>query len=720
MKAWRSFSGITFVALLASIATAHAEAPIGFRRDVMPVFMRAGCNTGACHGSARGQDGFHLSLFGYDPDGDHFRLTREMTGRRLNFGVPEESLLLQKATGAVAHTGGKRFEKNSELYQTLLRWIEQRAPNDPPDTPFATSLEVSPKEILLEGENTEHQLTVHARYSDGSVRDVTSLAVFLSNNEGSAKISVDGMITAKQRGEAFVMARFATFTVGAEVIVRPKGLVFEPSTLAPRNYIDELNDGKLRKLCIQPSEVCTDEAFFRRVYIDLIGRLPNTEEQTAFLANADENKRAKLIDALLRRKEFVDLWVMKWAEMLQIRSSQDITYKNALLYYEWLQQQLAENVPVNEIARQLIASSGGTFANPAASYYQAETDPLKLAEDTAQAFLGVQIKCAQCHNHPFDQWTMNDYRGFVGFFTQIGRKKGEDARETIIFDRHEGESKHPVSGKNVAPKFLGGAEPGASEKDRREMLAEWIAAPENPWFARHVANVVWANFFGRGIVEPVDDVRISNPPSNAALLDALGRKFAASNYDLRQLVREICNSRTYQTSSVTNETNQDDARNFSHSAIRRIRAEVMLDSISQVTNTTDKFRALPRGAHAVEIPDGQTSSYFLKTFGRATRETPCSCEVSMEPNLSQALHLLNGDTVPKKIKEGAVVKQLLAQGKTPSEVLENLYLRCFVRKPTEAERANLEPMLAAATDKQKVLDDVFWALLNSKEFMFNH
>ncbi|MEA3186640.1 MAG: hypothetical protein QOD99_470, partial [Chthoniobacter sp.] len=454
--------------------------------------------------------------------------------------------------------------------------------------------------------------------------------------------------------------------------------------------------------------------------LDVTGLLPTPEEHDRFLADTDEQKRGKLIDALLARPEFVDLWVMKWAELLQIRSSNDISYKSAVIYFNWLRDQITGDVPVNQIVKQLVASSGGTFENPAAGFYQFETDPLKLAEDTAQAFLGVQMKCAQCHNHPFDRWTMNDYRGFVGFFTQVARKKGEDPRETVVFDRHEGESKNPITNAVVAPKFLGGIAPDVKGRDRREALAEWLAGPDNPYFAKHFANVVWAQFFGRGIIEPVDDVRVSNPASNPELLDALAKRLVEDQYDFKRLVRDICNSRTYQLSSRTNETNESDARNFSHSAVRRLRAEVMLDCITEVTGTRSKFKGMPLGARAVQIADGQTSSYFLKTFGRATRETPCACEVSMEPNLSQALHLLNGDTVQRKIADGSLIKRLLEAKKSPKEIVAELYLRCFARNPTETESANLSPLLEKNESVQKPLEDVFWALLNSKEFMFNH
>jgi len=426
------------------------------------------------------------------------------------------------------------------------------------------------------------------------------------------------------------------------------------------------------------------------------------------------------VDALLQRPEFADIWVMKWAELLQIRSGVDVSYKSALVYYDWLRQEILQNVPVNELVRQLISSTGGTFEDPAAGFYQFETDPLKLAEDTAQAFLGVQIKCAQCHNHPFDRWTMNDYRGFVAFFTQIARKKGEDPRETIVFDRHEGQSVNPITNKVILPKFLGGAQPDASKVDRRKLLADWMADPGNPWFAKHFANIVWAQFFGRGIIEPVDDVRVSNPAANPELLDALGKHLVDYNYDFRHLIRDICLSRTYQTSSEPNATNEQDARNFSHSGIRRLRAEVLLDCISQVTGTRDKFRGLPLGSRAVQIADGTTSNYFLRTFGRATRETPCSCEVSLEPNLSQALELINGDAVQNKIVNGAVVKKMIDANQDNKTILTSLYLRTLGRAPTDDELKTLTPLLADATTRQKSGEDIFWALLNSKEFMFNH
>jgi len=722
--------------------------PMSFKNDVMPVLTKAGCNTGACHGSARGRDGFHLSLFGYDPDGDYDRITREMGARRVNLAMPDQSLVLLKATGSVPHTGGKRFEPTSDFYKAVFQWLNAGAPHDPPTVAKVTSVEIHPTEMVIEGDNVNRQLQVLARYSDGTVRDVTQLAVFFTNNESTAKVSPAGAVTSGERGEAFVMARFDTTTVGSQVIVVPKNLAFTFPQVEERNYVDTLIDDKLKKLCMAPSGPCTDEEFLRRVSLDITGLLPTVEEHDRFVADTDPAKRAKLVDDLLQRPEFADMWVMKWAELLQIRSGGDVSYKSTLVYYNWLRDQILQNVPVNELVRQLVSSAGGTFENPASGFYQFETEPLKLAEDTAQAFLGVQIKCAQCHNHPFDQWTMNDYRGFVAFFTQVARKRGEDPRETIVYDRHAGDSVNPITNKVIPPKFLGGPMSATTGGvDRRKLLADWMADPNNPWFSKHFANIVWAQFFGRGIIEPVDDVRVSNPAANPQLLDALAKHLVDYNYDFRRLIRDICLSRTYQTSSQSNTTNEQDIRNFSHSAVRRMRAEVMRDCISEATGTKDKFHGLPLGAHAVQIADGTTNDYFLRTFGRATRETPCSCEVSTEPNLSQALHLINGDTVQTKIDGGAIVKKLINAKQDDKTILSTLYLRTLSRLPTDDELKTLIPLLPDATKpvtgdedatvegtaldaeieergmratRQKTLEDIFWALLNSKEFMFNH
>jgi hypothetical protein len=713
------FSGKT-LAVPVTVESAKVERPISFRLDVIPALTKGGCNSGACHGSSRGKDGFRMSLFGFDPDGDYHRLTREQIGRRVNLAIPEESLIIEKGLGAVPHTGGERFKKGDEIYTTLMRWLQAGTPKDETNVAKVVSIDIMPKQAVLEGQGAAQRFTVRAKYSDGTDRDVTSLAVFISNNEPAAKVSDAGLVTAGQRGESFVMARFDTFSVGSQVIVVPKNTPYKfPEDIAEYNYIDTLVHAKLKKLRIAPSGLCDDATFMRRIYLDVTGTLPTAEEVKKFVDEPSAGKRDQLIDELLERKEFAELWVMKWAELLQIRSRQDqFSYKAALSYYNWLQDKLLDNVPINKIVQDLITASGSTFKNPAANYYQVQTDTLKTAENTAQVFMGMRIQCAQCHNHPFDRWTMNDYYSFAAFFPQVGRKGGEDPRETIIFDRGEGDVRHPVGNKTMKPKFLGGDVPEINGHSRREVLAKWIASPENPYFAKNLANIVWAHFMGKGIIDPVDDVRISNPPSNPELLDALAAKFTGYGYDFKRFVKDICSSRTYQLSTRANESNALDDRNFAKASIRRMRAEVLFDCISQVTDTKNKFQGLPRGARAVQIADGNVTSYFLTTFGRATRESVCSCEVKTEPNLSQALHLLNGSTTNDKIKEGGVVKALL-KDKAAQQVVEHLYLSCLSRKPSPKELEKINGFLNDGKPED-VLNDLFWSLLNSKEFIFNH
>jgi len=701
---------------------AAEQPPVVFGRDVMPVFMKAGCNKGTCHGSARGQDGFRLSLFGFDPPGDYQRITRELGARRINLALPAESLLLEKGLGDVPHTGGRRFGEDSVEHDTLLEWLEHGAPPDPADRPAVTGIELLPRETVLEGEGATQRLVALATYADGTRRDVTDLAVYYSNNESSAKVDPAGTVTAGARGEAFVLARFDTYTTGSQVLVIPADA--PPTVRLPAwNFIDEAIADKLQKLRIQMADVADDETFLRRATLAITGQLPTTAERREFLAAPDASRRADLVDRLLERPAFADLWVMKFSELLQMRVDPvaRISDKSMVRYHTWLKEQLAANVPLDRIVRELLSASGGTFTNPPTNYYQVERDTLKLAENTAQVWLGMRIQCAQCHNHPFDRWTMDDYYGFAAFFSQVGRKAGQDPREVIVANAGGGEVKHPVTGAVMPPKFLGGAVPDVRGKDRRAVLAEWLTAPDNPWFARNLVNLVWAQLFGVGLIDPVDDGRVSNPPSHPALLDDLARRFVAGGYDLKALVRTICASRTWQLDTAANATNATDRRNFSRFHPTRLRAEVLLDVISEVTGTTSKFPGLPRGARAVEIADGSVSTYFLTTFGRASRATVCSCEVSMEPNLSQALHLLNGSTTGQRIAEGGVVQDLLAAGRSRAQVVRELYLRCFSREPTAAEQESLAPLLAVPeAEVGAALEDVFWALLNTKEFQFTH
>lgn len=703
-----------------TVQNSATKFPISFEKDVVPALTRTGCNTGACHGAARGKDGFRISLFGYDPVGDYQRITREIGVRRINLAVPEDSLLLKKSIGAVTHTGGKRFDANSDYYATILEWLHNGAPADSERPPVAQSVVIYPAQAVLEGSGATQRFVAVAKYSDGTTRDLSRLAGFTTNNPTSADIGDAGVVTAGTRGEAYVMARFDTHTVGSQVLVLPADLKYTAPEVTG-NYIDELVGKKLRQVRITPSPICSDEEFLRRATIDITGLLPTEEEYHAFMADVAPDKREALVNRLLERKEFSEIWAMKFAQLLAIKSSNQVSYKSAFLYASWLTDQFVRNVPLDQMVRDLLASTGGTFTTPQTNFYEIERDRLKTAENVAQVFMGIRTQCAQCHNHPFDRWTMDDYYGFAAFFAQIGRKQAEDYREYIISNRGGGETKHPVTGQNMKPKFLGGEEPDVAGKDRRAVLADWLTAPENPYFAKSIANRVWAHFTGVGLVDEVDDIRASNPPSNPELFDRLGEKLVEYKFDFRQLVRDICASEAYQRSSTATPDNESDTRNYSHASVRRLSAESLLDCISQVTSAPDKFRGLPLGARAVQIADGATSNYFLTSFGRSPRTTVCDCEASTDPSLSQALHLLNGSSVHNKIVQGKIIQQMLKdEQKSVDDVLTTLYIRCLSRKPTDEEMKDLRQTVAEAENEQQGLEDIFWALLNGREFVFNH
>jgi len=701
-----------------NVARAKDAAELRFRTDVLPVFTKVGCNTGKCHGSASGKDGFRLSLFGYDPEGDYFRITRELGGRRVNLATPDDCVLVNKATGKVPHTGGKRIEPGTENHALVVRWLEAGAPRDPKGTAKPVGIEVFPKEAVFAQKGGAQRIVVRAKFSDGTDRDVTRFAVFVGNNDAAASVSEAGVVTATGPGEAFILARYDEFTEGTAVIVRPGTPFTDPKTPA-FNYIDEHVHAKLNKLHVVPSEVCSDETFVRRAYVDLIGLLPTPAERAAFLADADAKKREKLVDKLIAREEFRDIWVMKWAELLQIRTINGISSKGLQLYDKWLREKVRGGASIDQIVKELLPAVGGTFENPAVNYFQTETAPQLLAENVAQVFLGTRIGCAQCHNHPFDRWTMDDYYGFAAFFGQIGYKNAQDPRELTVFNSGTGETRHPVGNRVILPKYLGGEYAAVKAgTDYRATLAEWLTT-KNPAFGKNVGNVVWAHFFGKGIVEPVDDVRVSNPASNAELLAALGAKAAEYKYDVAKLARDVCLSRAYQLSTKRTPSNDFDERNFARQSVRRLRAEVLLDCITQVTETTNRLPGLPLGGRAVQVPDGRTPNYFLTTFGRSPRTTACSCEVKTNPTLSQALHLLNGETTNGKVTEGKVVEKLLAAKKEPTAVAEELYVRCLGRAPTPNEAAKIAKRLGDAEDKKAALEDLFWALLNTNEFVFN-
>jgi hypothetical protein len=723
---------------LQSVSAAPPESPPSFRRDVMPVFFRAGCNAGTCHGSSRGKDGFMLSLFGYDAKGDYFRLTEELIGRRINVAAPSESLLLKKAAGQVPHTGGKRFSKDSSYYKTLLKWIEAGAPNDPDDVPVPVEITLSPERLQFDvnGEPTPTEVT--ARYSDGSARNVTSLALFASNNPDTATVSADGVVSPGKRGDTYVFARFNRFTVGSEVIVLPNESAANWKKPPVNNYIDELVYDRLQKLRLQPSDLCDDETFLRRVYLDLAGTPPTVDQYHEFINDKNADKRAALIDSLIASDEFTDVWTALWAEWVRLMGGgyapTGTDVKAAETYYQWIHEQIQANRPFNEFVADQISATGSNLTNGPANLYtmlihDVRFEPKEFAANLSQLTLGIQVQCAECHNHPFDRWTMDDYYGFVSFFTGIRRKLGAESREMYIFnDRSAGPAKHKVDGRPMLATVLGGEAPVEQMPDKRRALAAWLAASDNPHFAKNMANRVWAHFFSRGLVEPIDDMRISNPPTNKPLLDGLARRFADAGFDLRALVRDICNSRIYQLTSQPNSTNEGDTRQFSRSRLRRLRADVLLDSIVTVTDGRRNFGMFPIGTKAIQhyprtrgdtvLPNAGDS--FFETFGRSKRGSICVCETRSESTLSQTLHMLAGNTIDGQVQGGRVVTKLIEAGRSPEEIIDELFIRALSRKPSDQELASMRELVGEAVTDRQVYEDIFCSLIQATEFGFNH
>jgi hypothetical protein len=737
----RTFLASVILAISAAIAqTAPPEptAPSGvpsFRQDVMPIFFRAGCNAGSCHGASRGKDGFMLSLFGYDPKGDYFRITEEMAGRRVNVASPAESLLLLKATGGVPHTGGKRFAVDDPYYRTILSWIEAGAPDDASAVAVPVEIKLTPEAMVFQGRGEPVQSKVTARYSDGSERDVTKLALFLTNNPATVTIDADGLVKPVNRGDSHVFARFDRFTIGSEVIVLPEKSDTRWSNPPAANYIDTLVYDRLQKLQLLPSELCDDETFLRRIYLDLSGLPPTVDQYRKFMADTNPKKRDALVDELLAGDGFSRVWAGIWGEWVRLIASgyiPDATdAKAANTYAQWILKQFRANRPFNEFVADQIKGRGSNLNDAPANLYTMLVQdrafkPKDFAANFSQLMTGIQMQCAECHNHPFDRWTMTDYYGNVSFFTGIRRKQGVQYRDFIVYnDPAAPPAKHLLDGRPVPATVLGGEAPVSAEVDRLEALAAWLTAPDNPHFAKNFANRVWAHFFFRGLVEPVDDMRISNPPTNGPLLDALAEKFASSGFDLRALVRDICVSRTYQLSIHPNATNADDRRQFSRRVLRRARADILLDTIVAATGGSHSFRSWPQGTMAIEYHPRASAPTagdpFLAIFGRSKRGSICACETRSEVTISQTLHLLVGDTMQKNVDNGPVIPELMKQGKSPEEIIEELYIRALTRKPKPEE---LKALLALVPDDGKpdaqFYKDLFSSLFNSSEFLFNH
>jgi hypothetical protein len=702
--------------------SAEANAP-SFQNEVVPVLMRYGCSAGGCHGATRGKDGFRLSLFGYDPDADHFRLTREFVNRRVNVALPQDSLLLKKSAGTVPHGGGKKLTPADPNFDLLREWIAAGAPKSPATEAHISSVSVYPAELTLDATGQKHRLVVMGNFTDGSQRDVTHLSILESSDDSIASVTREGVVSSHRRGEAFISVRLPSVISGVRVDVVPGQQA--PSPLAQTwNFIDGAVYARLSKLRMTPAEVCSDDEFVRRVFIDTIGLLPTLAEYEFFKNDTRSDKRAQLVDRLLARPEFTDLWTMKWGERLQARSivSASASHQKATVRYtEWLHRQIESETPMNEVIHRLVAAKGTWIENPETNFYR-ERDPKVLMENMAQLFLGARIQCAQCHNHPFDRWTQNDYYGMVAFFARTQKKQCEDMMDVLVYEAPSGETSHPVTQKQVAPKFLGGTLAITADRERRTILADWLTTPDNRLVARNLANIYWQHFFGVGIIDPVDDARVSNPPSNPELLDALAARLVEVGFKPRALIRDILLSRTYQHSSVENETNRADTRNFSHSYPRRLLAEVLWDCLTQATGYYDDGFYFERpGTRAVQIGDGGITTTFLSTFGRSKRETPCTCEVKSQPTLSQALSLINGNNITHCIERGKNLRTWTAEDKETSKVIRNLYLTSLSREPSDLETAAFaETLRTHAGGPSVALQDIFWAVLNSNEFLFNH
>jgi hypothetical protein len=690
-----------------------------FENDIIPLLSRFGCNSAGCHGKAEGQNGFKLSVFGFDPAADYAALVKEARGRRVFPAAPDHSLLLTKVSGGVPHGGGVRITRESAAYRTLRGWIAAGTPFGAPAAPRVAGIRVEPHERQL-AVKSRQQLRVIARYTDGREEDVTALARFQVNNEGLAAVSSGGLVSAGEApGEVAVMAAFmGAVDVFRALIPRP-GRIDPYPKLPENNFIDKLVFRKLQKLNILPSDPAGDAEFLRRVYLDVIGTLPTAAEARRFLSDRRANRRARLVDELLERPEFADYWALKWADLLRV-DRQALGHKRAYAYYQWIRSRLAANQPYDRFVRELLTAEGPLGENGAANFYRVVTKPGERASTLSQVFLGIRIACAECHHHPFDRWSQTDYYGMEAFFTPVSVRAGP--RGEMVLAAGDPPTRHPRTGEAVFAHALGTGMPKKSPAgDRRLTLAKWMTAAENPWFARNLVNRTWAHFLGRGLVEPVDDVRATNPPTNPELLDALAKSFVRSKYDFRQLIRTITASRVYQLSSKPNRANEGDELNYSRALFRRPGAEVLLDMVCQTTGVGEKFPGVPAGARAIQLWDSKVPHYFLKLFGRPVRVSACECERNHEPGVAQVLHLMNSPEIHAKVSHaGGTVARLVKRKKGDGELVEELYLTFFSRFPSAKEKAVAVAYVREADDRREAVEDLAWGMLNTLEFVFNH
>jgi hypothetical protein len=696
--------------------------PLHFRNDIVPVMTKYGCNGGGCHGKSEGQNGFKLSLLGFEPAEDYEHLVHESRGRRLFPAAPESSLLLLKGTGEMPHGGGARMERGSPDYLTLVRWMEQGMPKGDPAAPSPVRLAIFPQERLL-APNSEQQLQVTAHYSDGTWQDVTALVQYDSGAKEMATVSHTGLVrTAQQPGDAAVMIRYmemagvfrATIPLGA-----PPG-EFPPE----QNFVDQHVFAKLRTLGLPPAGLCDDATFLRRVTLDITGRLPQPAEATAFSGDSSPDKRGALVDRLLASPDYAEYFASKWSSLLRNKRADRPAY-GTQAFYSWIRDKLNQNRPFSELAAGVVSASGTISHSPAVAWYRAVQNPQEQMQDIAQVFCGQRLQCAQCHHHPYEKWSQQDYFGLAAFFSQVGRKaSGQPAEEAIFHQGGAASAQNPRTGKPVPPTTLGGpALKLDPQDDPRPALAAWLTAPENPFFARMFANRYWKHFFSRALVEPEDDLRITNPPVNPALLDALEKSFIQSGYDMKAFVRTLCTSSTYQLSSLPNQHNASDRQNFSRFYPRRLPAEVLLDAIDTVSGLASRFPGQPAERRAVALPDDSfnAASYFLTVFGRPENTSACECERTQDSSLAQSLHLLNSKGIQEKLTAPAGRPAQLAKDPRPlPERLQQLFVLAYGRPPEASETAQATAYLDAKKGEASAWEDLVWALLNTKEFLFNH
>lgn len=705
---------------------------IGFGHYVSPILSRAGCNSGACHASQYGKGGFVLSVFGFEPEKDRDAIAVDRYQRRINYIDPERSLFLKKPTMQIAHGGGKRLELESPDYQTLLTWIRNGAPGPRADEPKVTGIEVFPKQRVAGPEQTQ-QLRVVATYTDETTRDVTHWAKFDSLDDGVAAVSEDGLVRVVGRGQASIMIRFEGHAQNAMFVV-PYG----ESQLVDwknNNFVDELASAKFTQVGIEPSPLCDDSTFIRRAFLDAVGSLPTIEETQAFLDDTNPAKREQLVDRLLGltgdskldiyNDRYAALWTLKWSDLLRNSSNgQAADEQRMWAMHNWIKDSFRTNKPFDQFVRELVTAKGSIYSSGPASYYRINQNSSDLTETTTQLFLGLRLTCAKCHHHPFEKYSQEDYYSFAAFFSRIGTKNSEEfglfGRESVVIVKNSGEVRHPKTGKNLKPRTLDGTE-ADHELDRRIPLAEWLTSKENKDFARSVANRYVSYLLGRGLVEPVDDMRETNPATNPELLDRLAQHFVEADFDIKQLMRVIMTSRLYQLSSVPTSQNVSDQKFYSRYYVKRLSAEPLLDAIDHVTKVQTKFKSLPLGTSAIELPDGEYPDYFLSVFGKPRRASVCECERMPDENLAQALHTLNGEVLAKKLgdKLGRVAA-LAKEEMDETEAVTRLYLTALSRPPRQEELDVLQEFRKEAESAQQFYEDVLWTLVNSKEFIFNH